>query len=282
MYIDISFFTLLYHGLSTHWIEVTDMDYTTILERGDLQIPVITYEPEYSDHSRVLIGIHGFGGSMRSSVISAVGEEMGFYNTATIAFDFPAHGESPMDSRDFNLKTCQQSLLEVIDFAKERWPQATEYGVLASSFGAYIALLAIDDLKEKLGRFKFVLRCPAVRMNKTFLEIARTDAPGLMKKGRIICGYERKMELGYSFYEQLEYNNAVADHDMPMLILQGDQDELIDIGDIEFFHLLNGKSSLVMIPGATHRFNHEGELDMIIDLARDWYLCEEVLLCECD
>ena len=103
-----------------------------------------------------------------------------------------------------------------------------------------------------------------------------------MKKGRIICGYERKMELGYSFYEQLEYNNAVADHDMPMLILQGDQDELIDIGDIEFFHLLNSKSSLVMIPGATHRFNHEGELDMIIDLARDWYLCEEVLLCECD
>ena len=29
------------------------MDYTTILERGDLQIPVITYEPEYSDHSRI-------------------------------------------------------------------------------------------------------------------------------------------------------------------------------------------------------------------------------------
>ena len=256
------------------------MDDTIILDRGDLQIPVLTYEPEYSNHSRVMIGVHGFGGDMRSSVIAAVAEEMGFYNTAAISFDFPAHGESPLDSRDFNLDTCQRSLLSVVDYAKERWPQATEFCVLASSFGAYIALLAIDGLREKLGRFKMVLRCPAVRMNKTFLKIARTDEKGLMKKGRIICGYDRKMELGYSFFEQLEYNNAVADHDMPMLILQGDRDELIDLGDIEFFRLLNGKSRLVMIPGATHRFNHEGELDMIVDLARDWFLCEEVLLCE--
>ena len=256
------------------------MNETMILSRGDLRIPVLTYEPDYSAGSRVLIAVHGFGGDMRSSVIGAIAEEMGFYDTFTIAFDFPAHGESPMTARELTLDTCQHSLLEVVDFAKARWPQAREYCLLASSFGAYIALLAIDGLRERLGRFKVVLRCPAVRMNKTFLKLARTDEEGLMKKGRIICGYDRKMELGYSFFEQLQQNNAVADHDMPMLILQGDQDELIDLEDIEFFRILNGKSCLVMIPGATHRFNHEGELDMIVDLARDWYLCEEVLLCE--
>ena len=179
------------------------MDFTTILERDDLRIPVLTYEPDYSNHSRVLIGIHGFGGNMHSSVIEAIAEEMSFYNTATVAFDFPAHGESPMPDTTFNLDTCQRCLLAVVDFARARWPQAREYCVLASSFGAYIALLAIDGLREKLGRFKLVLRCPAVRMNKTFLRIARTDAPGLMKKGRIIWGYERKMELSYSFFEQL-------------------------------------------------------------------------------
>ena len=256
------------------------MNETMILSRGDLQIPVLTYEPDYSAGTRVLIAVHGFGGDMRSSVIGAIAEEMGFYNTVTIAFDFPAHGESPMTARELTLDTCQRSLLEVVDFARARWPQAAEYCLLASSFGAYIALLAIDGLKERLGRFKTVLRCPAVRMNKTFLKLARTDEEGLMKIGRIICGWDRKMELGYSFFEQLQQNNAVADHDMPMLILQGDQDELIDLEDIEFFRILNGKSCLVMIPGATHRFNHEGELDMIVDLARDWYLCEEVLLCE--
>ena len=256
------------------------MDQHTILTHGDLRIPIMTTEPDYSTGTRVLIAIHGFGGDMHSSVISAVAEEMSFYNTHTIAFDFPAHGESPMHARELSLDTCQRTLLTVVDYAMARWPQAREFCVLASSFGAYIALLAIDELKDRLGRFRLVLRCPAVRMNKTFLKIARTDDAGLMKMGRIICGYERKMELGYDFFEQLQRSNAVADHDMPMLILQGDQDELIDLEDIEFFRLLNGRSCLVMIPGATHRFNHEGELDMIVDLARDWYLCEEVLLCE--
>ena len=256
------------------------MDYSTILNHEDLQIPVLTYEPEYSAHTRVLIGVHGFGGNMHSSVIEAIAEEMGFYNTATIAFDFPAHGESPMEDRQFNLDTCQRSLLHVVDFALERWPQAQEYCILASSFGAYITLLAIDGLRERLGRFKLVLRCPAVRMNKTFLNIARMDEAQLLKKGRVICGYERKMEIPYSFYEELLKTNVVADYDMPMMILYGDLDDLVEAEDVEFFRLLNGKSCLVTIPGAGHRFDHEGELDMIVDLTRDWFLCEEVLLCE--
>lgn len=256
------------------------METSTTISWQGLEIPCKVYEPGFDDVDQVLIGIHGFGGTKDSTVLQAVAEEMFFYRTATVTFDFPAHGESHVTARDLTLPNCQGCLMAVVEYAKSLFPHVQKFGVFASSFGAYIALLAIDDLKDAMGRFKMVLRCPAVRMNKTFLKIARTDDKGLMKKGRIICGYERKMELGYSFFEQLQLNNAVADHDMPFLILQGDQDELVDVEDVEFFHLLNGKSRMVMIPGATHRFNHEGELDMIVDLTRDWYLCEEVLLCE--
>ena len=256
------------------------MERTTLISCGEMQIPCKIFEPGFDDVDQVLIGIHGFGGSKDSSVISAVAEEMFFYRTATVSFDFPAHGESPVGDRDLNLTNCIRCLMAAVEHAKAQFPEAKRYAVFASSFGAYIALLAIDELKEALGRFKMVLRCPAVRMNKSFLKIARMDEKLLMKTGRILCGYERKMELGYSFYEQLLMNNAVADHDMPMLILQGDQDEYVDLEDVEFFRLLNGKSRLVLIPGATHRFNHEGDLDMLVDLTRDWYLCEEVLLCE--
>ena len=256
------------------------MERTVQISRGDLKIPCKIFEPDFCEVNQVIIGIHGFGGSKESSVLAAVAEEMFFYNTGMIAFDFPGHGESPLTARDLSLKNCCDCLMAVADYAREVFPGAEKFCIFASSFGAYIALLAIDSLKENLGRFKMVLRCPAVRMNKTFLKIARTDDKGLMKKGRIICGYDRKMEIGYSFFEQLQLNNAVADHDMPMLILQGDQDELVDLEDVEFFRLLNGKSCLVTIPGATHRFNHEGDLDRLVDLTRDWYLCEEVLLCE--
>ena len=256
------------------------MERTTMITCSDLQIPCKIFEPGFDEVDQVLIGIHSFGGNKDSDVLSAVAEEMFFYRTATVAFDLPGHGESPMTDRDLNLPNCIRILMAAVDYAKEQFPHVEKFCIFASSFGAYLALVAIDELKEALGRFKFVLRCPAVRMNKTMLKIARMDDRAFMKAGRIVWGYDRKMELGYSFYEQVLMNNAVADHDMPMLILQGDRDEYVDLEDVEFFRLLNGKSRLVIIPNATHRFNHEGDLDMLVDLTRDWYLCEEVLLCE--
>lgn len=256
------------------------MERTAILTHGMMQIPCRIYEPGFSDVDQVIIGLHGFGGSKDSSVLAAVADEMFFYRTATITFDFPGHGDSTVPGRDLTLRSCLESLLAVADYARELYPHVEKFGIFASSFGAYVALLAMDDLVEKLGRPKIVLRAPAVRMNKTFLKVARIDEASLLKKGRVVCGYERKMEIPYSFYEDLLKNNCVADYDMPMMILKAELDDLVEAEDVEFFRLLNGKSCLVTIPGAGHRFDHEGEMDMIVDLTRDWYLCEECLLCE--
>lgn len=256
------------------------MERTAILTHGMMQIPCRIYEPGFSDVDQVIIGLHGFGGSKDSSVLAAVADEMFFYRTATITFDFPGHGDSTVPGRDLTLRCCLESLLAVADYARELYPHVEKFGIFASSFGAYVALLAMDDLVEKLGRPKIVLRAPAVRMNKTFLKVARIDEASLLKKGRVVCGYERKMEIPYSFYEDLLKNNCVADYDMPMMILKAELDDLVEAEDVEFFRLLNGKSCLVTIPGAGHRFDHEGEMDMIVDLTRDWYLCEECLLCE--
>lgn len=256
------------------------MERTAILTHGMMQIPCRIYEPDFSDVDQVIIGVHGFGGSKDSSVLAAVAEEMYFYRTATVTFDFPGHGDSTIPGRDLNLRICLESLLAVAEYARELFPHVEKFGIFASSFGAYVSLLAMDDLTEMLGRMKIVLRAPAVRMNKTFLKVARTDEESLLKKGRVVCGYERKMEIPYSFYEDLLRNNCVADYDMPMLILKAELDELVEAEDVEFFRLLNGKSCLVTMPGAGHRFDHEGEMDMIVDLARDWFLCEECLLCE--
>ena len=256
------------------------MERTAIVNHGMMQIPCIIYEPDFSDVDQVIIGLHGFGGSKDSSVLAAVAEEMYFYRTATITFDFPGHGESTIPGQSLNLRSGRESLLAVVEYARELYPHVEKFGIFASSFGAYVALLAMDDLMALVGRPKIVLRAPAVRMNKTFLKIARTDEAALLKKGRVVCGYERNMEIPYSFYEELLKNNCVADYDMPMMILKAELDEMVDGEDVEFFRLLNGKSCLVTMPGAGHRFDHEGELDMIVDLTRDWFLCEECLLCE--
>ena len=256
------------------------MERILVLPWAELQVPCKIYEPGYGEISRVIVGVHGFGGDKDSSVIAAIGEEMGFYKTATISFDFPGHGDSPLPARMLNLSNCHKSLMCAVDLAKQLYPTAEEFCIFATSFGAYVTLLAMDELKERLGHIKLVLRAPAVRMAETFLTMARLSEEQFLKKGRVICGFERKMEISYSFYEELTTHNAMANYDMPMMILQGDCDDIVLPHDVEFFRLLNEQAKLVMFPGTDHRFKREGELDMIVDLARDWFLCEEVLLSE--
>lgn len=256
------------------------MERTAILSHDNLQIPCKIYEPGFSEVDQVIIGIHGFSGDKDSSLLRAVAEEMFFYKTAMITFDLPGHGESPVFPLDITLRSCRESLLAVAGYARELFPQAEKFGIFASGFGAYISLLSMDDLKERLGRIKIVLRSPSVRMSDSFLLMARHSEEDFLKKGRVDCGHGRKMEIPFSFYEDLRSNNAMADYDMPMMILHGEQDDVVRMEDIEYFRLLNGKSRLVIIPDAGHHLNRDFEMDMMVDLTRDWYLCEEVLLCE--
>lgn len=256
------------------------MERTVMLPCEELEVPCKIYDPGYGAIRRVVIGVHGLFGDKESSVIAAVAEEMGFYQTATITFDLPGHGESSMPGRTLNLRNCHRSLMAAVEYARELYPDAEEWCMFATSYGAYVTLLAMDELQELLGHIKLTLRAPAVRMAETFLTMARCSQEQLLKKGRVICGFEKKMEIPYSFYEELTTHNAMANYDMPIMILQGGLDEIVLPHDVEFFRLLNEQSKLVMFPYTDHRFKGEGELDMIVDLTRDWFLCEEVLLSE--
>ena len=67
---------------------------------------------------------------------------------------------------------------------------------------------------------------------------------------------------------------------IPMLILHGEQDDFIRMSDIQNFRRVNEDSKLVIIPGTSHRFMEEGAWDMVLDLTRDWFSFEQVLLCD--
>ena len=67
-----------------------------------------------------------------------------------------------------------------------------------------------------------------------------------------------------------------------MLILHGEKDAYIRREDIDNFNRINEDARLVIIPGTTHRFLEEGAWDMVLDLVRDWFMYEDVLLCDCE
>ena len=49
---------------------------------------------------------------------------------------------------------------------------------------------------------------------------------------------------------------------------------------IQNFRRINEQSKLVIIPGTSHRFLEEGAWDMVLDLTRDWFSFEQVLLAD--
>ena len=82
-----------------------------MLSRGDLQIFCKQTEPDFGDIRRVVLSVHGIGGSTEDPIQTSIAEEMEIFSSAIIRFDFPVHGRSPMTDEWFTLQNCKTSLL---------------------------------------------------------------------------------------------------------------------------------------------------------------------------
>lgn len=254
------------------------MEQTFLLTRGELQIPCKLTEPDFGEVQRVVLGVHGLGGSSEDEIQSGIAEEMSFFSSATVRFDFPAHGENPMDSDHFTLENCVTCVLAAAEWAKERYPGLEDLCIFASGFGAYVTLVALGELYELPGRIKLVIQTPSVRMDKTLLAMKHMSKTTLWAMGRATFRASRPFDVTYQFYEELEENSVMAAFPIPMLILHSEDNAYIDMEDIRNFHRINERSKLVIVPGTSHRFLEEGAWDMVLDLTRDWFDFEQVLL----
>ena len=183
-----------------------------------------------------------------------------------------------MTDRDFSLKNCVGTLLEVTRFAREQYPQLEDLCVFATGFGAYVTLVALEQLLALPGRVKLVVQTPSIRIDETLLAMRGLTRETFWALDRFTIPAARPFDVTYSFYEELTENSVMAPCPIPMLILQGEKDAYIRMADIRQFRELNEGSKLVIIPGASHRFQEEGAWDMVLDLTRDWFEFEQVLL----
>jgi alpha-beta hydrolase superfamily lysophospholipase len=255
------------------------MEKDILLTHGDLKIHCVCSEPEDGDIRRIVLGVHGLGGCARDEIQSAIAEEMDMYYSATVRFDFPGQGESPMSDEYLTLHHCKESLQAVGAYIRETYPDVEDLCIFATGFGAYVTLVALQDLQELPGKLKLVVQTPSVRMHDTFLKMRDISRPTLEAMGVVECKSRRRnFHVTYDFYREMEENIALTTYPLPMLILHSDADEYIRMEDIQQFHRINEGSQLVIIPGISHRFHEDGAWDMVLDLTRDWFEFEQVLL----
>lgn len=254
------------------------MEQAYLLSSGDLRINCKCNAPEDGQLKRIVLGVHGLGGSTTDAIQEALAEEMELFYSAVFRFDFPGHGESPMSDGQLTLTDCVNTLLAVARDARARYPEVEDLCIFATGFGAYITLVALDELVEMPGTVKLVVQTPSVRMDDTLLAMKRISRATLQAMEKTTFHTARPFTVTYDFYEEIRDHSVFAPQPIPMLILHGDQDTYIHMSDIQHFRRINEDSKLVIIPGTSHRFLEEGAWDMVLDLTRDWFEYEQVLL----
>ena len=255
-----------------------EMRYT--LETGGREIPCILQTADHAEPQRIVLGVHGLGGSMADEIQAGIAEEMTIFGAASIRFDLPCHGQNRGEENILSLQPCLDTLVAVAADAKKKFPQVSELCVFATGFGAYLTLLALPRLQQLPGSIRLVVQTPGVCMHATLLAMMQISRETLRALQRYTLQAPRPFDVTYSFYEELLHNVALTTYEMPMLILHGEADDYIHMSDIRAFRSVNDQAKLVIIPGTSHRFLEEGAWDMVLDLTRDWFSCQQVLVTE--
>lgn len=255
------------------------MEQRFVISAGGRETPCILCAPDFGEPQRIVIGVHGIGGSMHDTIQESIAEEMELFNSVSLRFDFPAHGDN--DEEILTLHGCVDTLLDVADWAAEHYPRMKDLCIFATGFGAYVTLTAMQDLLELPFRVRLVIQTPSLRMDQTVLNLTHVSPVTLEAMEMVLFNIPRRpIGFFYSFYEECRDNPAFAAYPLPMLILHGQYDDYVPMADIQYLRDLNEHSRLVVIPGASHQFLEPGAWDMVLDLTRDWFSFEQVLLAD--
>ena len=254
------------------------MEQQFLISVAERQTPCIVREPVYGAPQRIVVGVHGIGGSMRDPIQESIAEEMEMFGAVSLRFDLPAHGEN--DEEILTLRGCVDTLLDVAEFALERYPDVEDLCIFATDFGAYVTLTAMSDLIELDCRVRLVIQTPSLHMDQSVLTMANVSPVTLEAMEMALVNTPRPLGIFNSFYEELRDNDILAAYPIPFLILHGEHDDFVPMADIQNLRNLNDRARLVVIPGAGHQFQEPGAWDMALDLTRDWFSFEQVLLAD--
>jgi hypothetical protein len=219
--------------------------------------------------SLIVIISHGFGSSKESPTAKTISAALTECGIGTYSFDFPAHGDSPVDGGMLRIANCLEDIAAVEAHVREQMPE-TEIAYFSSSFGAYINLIYLATRKHS-GRRSF-LRCAAVDMPEIFRRSTTQEHYAQMEaQGYIMLdsGYARPLKITRGFISDLNANDVFKLYRSGMAelaMVHGTADETAPFNDARRFAKQFG-AALTEVEGADHRFLIPGGMDRVVDAA---------------
>lgn len=221
---------------------------------------------------KTLIICHGFGSSKDSPIIQALQKTMPLCGIGTYSFDFPAHGESPVDGTFLRIPYCLENLEAVEEHVLQLAPHNEIY-YLGSSFGAYILLLYLATNPHKGSRS--FLRSAAVNMPQIFNKWlydspptwhASLDGDPMGDFVNLDGVYSRDLLITRAFLKDLEQFDIfqLYPKDVGSLsMIHGGLDSTALASDAARFAKLAG-ATFHLLPEAEHRLMGEGEMETVL------------------
>ncbi len=221
--------------------------------KGGILVGVL-HKPIKKSKSAIIF-LHGFTGFKEQFSLWA--KYFSLRGFITLAFDFTGNGES---DGFFTEGTISQEVSDVdsaIKFLKKNYC-VEKFCVLGHSMGGTVAILSAS--KNKDINCLVVLAPLAVLKDKPFSEFANEMADILDSKGLCdIVNCKKMRSLDMNFFRDVEKHNvlkAVKKVKIPILIIHGDADSIIDVNEGKMIYnaVIAKNKKIHIIKGADHDF----------------------------
>lgn len=223
------------------------------------------YTDEKEINKQIFIFCHGFCSGKGSNSVKIVANKLLQYEIPSISFDFPGHIDSVQGTDKLTVEVCISYINSVIDYIKNKYGENIKISFFAISFGAYILLNKfIGDNSEYQN---IVLRSPAFNMKEIFKNsLLKETFEKYKESGKAKCGHGGKMEIPYSFYEDLTKNDLYNKYHekRKILIIQGTLDDTAPIEDTYKFIENRPEFELIEMENMKHHMEPE-EIEIVAE-----------------
>ncbi len=228
------------------------------------------HQPDMPTTQGIIIG-HCFTCSRHTRILQRLGNDLALAQFSVLRFDFSGNGQSEGSFIDASYSKHiaeMKSAMAHMHASGIRW-----FGLAGHSMGAHIALLTAAHVKKVkalcllAGRLSG-LKAPHFLNDKQQAEISRAGRTSFTSRGRLL-EISNKFFSDANRYDLLE---AARTLNRPMLVIHGDQDEIVPVSEARKAHRVNPDAvTLSIVPGADHMFSHSEHRERIAALAAEWF-----------
>lgn len=220
---------------------------------------------------KVVLMAHGFGSEKQGHTPLYMTKGLKQAGFGVYGFDFPAHGDSPLDGNQLTMENCVDSYAAAEARVLELAPGA-EIFYFGSSFGAYTTLLYLATRPHQ-GQ-KAYLRSAAIDMPQLIWRVAEEEGEAFRRDGYCdLTYYNRPLRLTWAFCEDMNRYDIFALYQAgtaQLRMIHGERDSVASPAVAQKFAAEKG-AELILVPGAEHRLMEPGNPERALQAAIDFF-----------